>query len=137
MKFENQTLSTSVYTNDDYSEASITFWPSNEDGVETAMLHFKVKNDSDGTCEPEPFKITYNKEALNTGKKINIEIADNGFIVKTGGDVKIAESEYILKTMIDDMIKTKSIHEIDYDIDEHDFANMQDAINRINVELGR
>jgi len=72
MKIQNQPLSNSVYTNDDLSEASVMFWPQDIKGVDSALLHFKIKNDSDGTCEPEPFKITYSKTVLSTGTKINI-----------------------------------------------------------------
>jgi len=137
MKIQNQTLGTSTYTNDDYSEASVLFWPHDEKGVESALLHFELKDIDKEPCSPKPFKITYNKTVLNSGTKINIEVADNGFIVKTGGDVKIADSEYSLKTMIDTIITSTTEHEFEYDADEHNFENLQDAIDNIITMLGR
>jgi len=134
MKIENETLSTSVYPNDDRTEARVAFWPS-EEGVETAYLHFKTKEEDGSHCEPEPFKISYIKSVLNTGTKMNIEIASNGFIMKVGSDIKIAQTEYDLKNMMGDIINTVTEHEIDYDESEHSFSNLGESISNVIAEL--
>jgi len=135
MKIENQNLSSSVYLNDDKSEARMHFWPSNEEGVETAQLHFKTEEEDGTHCEPTPYKITYSKSVLNTGTKINIEVAENGFIVKVGSKTSICDTEYSLKGMIDTVVNNLTEHELDYDESEHNFSNLDEAINSVIEEL--
>lgn len=137
MEIKNKILSNTVYVNDDSSEVSVRFWPTDVRGVETALLHFKVKNESGGTCDPEPFKITYECTLFNVGKKINIEIAQNGFIVKVGSDVHVVSSPYDLKNMIDEIITITDKHEFEYDANEHTFENLDVSMIKIDEELGR
>ena len=137
MKFENTSISTSIYLNNDKSEAHVNFWPSNIEGVESAQLHFKTKKEDGSHCEPEPYKITYTKSVLNTGTKINIEVASNGFIVKIGSITQIADTEYVLKSIIDIAVNDVSEHEIDYNEDEHDFSNLAETTISVTEELSR
>ena len=132
-EINEQSLSSSVYLKD--GEANVTFWPSNVEGVESAQLHFKVKEEDGTHLIPTPYKITYSKSDLNTGTKINIEVASNGFIMKVGAVTKIADTEYALKGMMDAIINNVTEHEFVYDEYEHNFDDLELAISRVTEEL--
>ena len=123
------TLHNAYYNN---GEAKTVFWP---DGVDSAYLHFKLESNSDENSKAVPYKITYEYIELNVGTKMNIEVVNNGFIIKIGSDTKITESDYDLKKMLDAAISSSHKESIDYDADEHTFDNLEAMTAEIENEL--
>ncbi len=127
--FENQKLDLSApFVYSDGLHASANFYP--HELRSSAVLKFVMK---DG--EVIPTNITYSTEELNDGKKISIEIASNGFIIKSEGKTHIAEGEYDMKSKIEELAIEKNDYEFAYEEDVQIFINMAETIELIQDAL--
>ncbi len=123
--FDNQELELGqAFIYSDGLRASASFYPSGLGA--SATLNFDIK---DGKVFATT--IEYSTETLNDGKKITIEIASNGYIMKSGGETIIAESMYDMKTKIEGMALVTEHFKFAYDMDEHNFTNFNETVNYI------
>lgn len=124
---DNDQLS-NPYFNSQTNEAYATFFPMH---LDSATLYFKLEQmDGEGTLMVTPDRIEYSVTQLATGTKINIEVVANGFIVKTGGETKVTESEWDLRKHIENHITEKQDFVVDYD-EEMGFTNLEETIDKI------
>lgn len=132
MKISNEELSTSVYLNEDRTEAKLHFWPINSDD---AYLVFNVQT------KPEllitPIRIEATTSENNVGMKIVVEVVNNGFIVNIDKEINIATTEYDMRMLLTDAIVVKTDHSFKYDKDEHSFKNIENAYQLIQDELNK
>lgn len=132
MKISNEELSTSVYLNEDRTEAKLHFWPINSDD---AYLVFNVQT------KPEllitPIRIEATTSENNVGMKIVVEVVNNGFIVNIDKEINIATTEYDMRMLLADAIVVKTDHSFKYDKDEHSFKNIENAYQLIQDELNK
>ena len=127
--FEDQNLELNTpFVYSDGLHASVSFYP--HDIKTNATLKFKIDNG-----EVVPTTINYSTEQLNDGKKITIEIASNGFIIKADGKTHIAESEYDMKSKIEELSIEKHDYEFKYDPEVQNFTNLDATIELIHVDL--
>ncbi len=127
--FDNQELELGqpfVYSDGD--RASATFYPSGL--TASATLNFSIKEG-----EVLPTTIEYTTETLNDGQKITVEVAANGYIIKSSGKTMVTESVYDMKTKIEEMTMLKEDFKFAYDFGEHNFVNLSDTIQLIEQDL--
>ncbi|MBW1853215.1 MAG: hypothetical protein JRJ00_00790 [Deltaproteobacteria bacterium] len=124
---ESNNLSSAYYDN---GEAKVSYFPQ---GMDRGYLHIKL--DDEGKAVP--YKISYEYTELNSGAKINIEVADNGFIIKTGGDTQIADSDYGMKEIVGKIINSQYDESVDYDDGFHFFQNLPEMLEEVEAELTR
>ena len=100
-------------------------------GLDNPTLHFSIGTDDDGAITVTPCNITYCITINNTGEKIALEVAENGFIVKSSGKTQVASSEYDMEQIIKGIIKRVDNYDVPFHADEYDFNNLDSIIQTL------
>ena len=100
--------------------------------MDNCVLHF----DYDGSSV-KPSRVTYTKDELDVGKKLNIESVSNGFILKVGNKTVVKSSVYDVESFVRQNFHKQVKHEVafgemqeEYDIE---FEDMEETLLRMNV----
>ena len=99
-------------------------------GVDSAVL---VCNIIDGEAVPDKVRFTVKEKSVGT--KINVEVVENGFIIKIDSKTRVAESEWDMKQVIEKAIVIENIESFDYDEDMHKFKNLSETLQEFEAAL--
>ncbi len=135
IEIHNQKLYGSYVSNDGSTAYSMFF----QDGLDDVSLHFSIEqmNGEEDSLLITPTNISYNKVTLNSGDKIVIDIADNGFIIKHKGATQIVPEQHDLNSHLNKICHTTEEFIVDYNLlpAKAEFTNLDEIIQEIKDKL--